>query len=126
MEKRRIDRLDQYMSLRHLNDNKVSRQLGLSNGTIGKSRKEGRDLSDRVVEQILKSYPELNGEWLMTGEGEMLIANSGKNSQVIGTNSGTAINGDGAGVVRRMQDQIDELISQNSELISIIKNLTMK
>lgn len=69
---RRIDRFDQYMAHAHLNDNKVTQQLGLSVGTIGKSRKEGRDLSDRVIEQILNFYTDLNKVWLLTGEGNML------------------------------------------------------
>ncbi|MBQ2151117.1 MAG: hypothetical protein II434_06270 [Bacteroidales bacterium] len=68
---RRIDRFDKYMACTNLNDNKVTQQLGLSVGTIGKSRKEGRDLSDRVVEQILNFYTNLNRVWLLTGEGEM-------------------------------------------------------
>ena len=40
--------------------------------TIGKSRKEGRDLSERVVEKILKYYQDINRVWLLTGEGPML------------------------------------------------------
>ena len=68
-----IDRFDEYMRYKHLNDNKVTTLLGLSNGVIGKSRKERRDLSDRVVEQIEKSFPDLNPNWLRYGEGEMLL-----------------------------------------------------
>ncbi|MBQ6286257.1 MAG: hypothetical protein IJK73_01200 [Bacteroidales bacterium] len=57
---------------------------------------------------------------------------SGKNAQVIGNNSGTTINGDGAVVnpkeggemYRRMQDQIDELLHQNGKLLNIIDRLT--
>lgn len=125
-----IDRLDEYMTYKHLNDNKVTVQLGLSNGVIGKSRKEGRDLSDRVIEQILNCYTDLNRTWLLTGDGDMIV--SGKNAQVIGNNSGTTINGDGAVVnpkeggemYRRMQDQIDELLHQNGKLLNIIDRLT--
>lgn len=69
---KRIDRFDEYMSVKHLNDNKVTMDLGLSIGTIGKSRKEGRDLSDKVVEQILNFYTDLNRAYLLAGEGEML------------------------------------------------------
>lgn len=69
---RRIDRFDEYMAYANLNDNKVTQQLGLSVGTIGKSRKEGRDLSDRVIEQILNFYTDLNKVWLLTGEGDMI------------------------------------------------------
>ena len=80
---RKIDRFDKYMSFKGLNDNKVTIDLGLSVGTIGKSRKEGRDLSDRVIEQILNFYNDLDKVWLMTGEGEMLRYNSG----IIGNNN---------------------------------------
>lgn len=73
MDNRRIiDRFDEYMRYKHLTDNKVQMLLGLSNGVIGKSRKERRDLSDRVVEQIEKFFTDLNPDWLKYGEGEML------------------------------------------------------
>jgi hypothetical protein len=44
-----IDRFDSYMVYAGLNDNKVTVQLGLTIGLIGKSRKEGRDLSRSVI-----------------------------------------------------------------------------
>lgn len=67
-----IDRFDKYMSFRHLNDNRVTLQLGLSNGTIGKSRSQGRDLSAKVVDLILSTYKDLSRDWLISGEGDML------------------------------------------------------
>ena len=70
---RKIERFDKYMKYKGLNDNKVTNSLGLSIGTLGKSRKENRDLSDRSVENILKFYTDLNRTWLLTGEGEMLV-----------------------------------------------------
>lgn len=59
------------MLAKELNDNKVAIQLNLSVGTLGKSRKVGRDLSDSTIEKILNFYTDLNKVWLMTGEGEM-------------------------------------------------------
>lgn len=75
---RAIDRFDIYMKKNGLNDNKVTIQLGLSVGVLGKSRKEGRDLSSKVIEQILNFYPDLNRVWLLTGEGEMLNTPAGQ------------------------------------------------
>ena len=60
------------MKSRGLNDNKVTLKRELTVGLIGKSRKEGRDLSDKVIEKILNFYTDLNRVWLHTGEGEML------------------------------------------------------
>lgn len=69
---RKIDRFDEYMSYKDLNDNRVTNDLGLSIGLIGKSRKGNRDLSDKVIEQILNFYSDLSRVWLLTGEGSML------------------------------------------------------
>lgn len=71
---RRIERFDIYLKTKGLNDNIVTNDLGLSVGTIGKSRKVGRDLSDRVIELILNFYTDLSKVWLLTGEGEMLVS----------------------------------------------------
>ncbi len=78
---RKIDRFDKYMSFKGLNDNRVTVELGLSVGVIGKSRKAGRDLSTSVVEQILNFYKDLNRVWLITGDGEMLLKTEPKAEQ---------------------------------------------
>lgn len=76
--KRVIDRFDAYMEASGLNDNKVTVQLGLTRGLIGKSRQPKRDLSTSVVEKILAHYNDLSRVWLLTGEGEMLVSNEPK------------------------------------------------
>ena len=72
MAERIIDRFDKYMSFSKLNDNKVTNQLGFSIGLLGKSRKEGRDLSKSAAEEILNFYTDIERVWLLTGEGPML------------------------------------------------------
>lgn len=67
-----VDRFDKYMEYRGLNDNVVTQNLSLSIGTIGKSRKDGRDLSKKVVDSILNFYTDIDRVWLLTGEGSML------------------------------------------------------
>lgn len=90
---RAIDRFDAYMASSELNDNKVTVQLGLAVGLIGKSRKPGRDLSRPVIEKILAHYSDLNGVWLLTGEGEMLIgaARSEKPAEVKPASDGSLV-----------------------------------
>jgi phage repressor protein C with HTH and peptisase S24 domain len=68
-----IDRLDAYMRHKGYSDTFVQSECGLSNGTLNKSRAEGRDLSRRAMELILKKFQDINHVWLTTGVGEMLL-----------------------------------------------------
>lgn len=67
-----FDRLDKYMEESGLNDNKLTVLAQLSVGALGKQRKGGRGLSVDSVAKILHACPNLNAEWLLTGEGKML------------------------------------------------------
>lgn len=68
-----IDRFDKYMKFKGLNDNKVTDQLSLSIGLLGKSRKKGRDASKKLIEKILEFYTDIEKVWLMTGVGDMIV-----------------------------------------------------
>lgn len=67
-----FDRLDKYMEYSGLNDNKLTVLAQLSVGALGKQRKGGRGLSVESIARILYTCPDLNAEWLMTGNGDML------------------------------------------------------
>lgn len=92
---RKVDRFDKYMAFKGLNDNKVTKELGLSIGTLSKSRKTNRDLSSKNIEMILNFYSDLNRIWLLAGEGTMLKNNAQigdiTNSTIVGAN----VNGNG-------------------------------
>lgn len=82
-----IDRFDKYMIYSGLNDNQVTKDAELSVGTIGKSRQENRDLSNRVLNKLLQVYPEINRVWLLTGEGQMLGGDTqDTEEQIVGQN----------------------------------------
>lgn len=70
---RRIDRLDTFARMKGLNDSIITKQANLAVGTLGKSRKEGKDLTPRTLTAILTAYPEINPDWLTGGVGEMLV-----------------------------------------------------
>jgi phage repressor protein C with HTH and peptisase S24 domain len=59
------------MKIKQLNDNKITVEAGISNGLIGKGRKRGA-ISQENISKILQKYTDLNANWLLTGEGEML------------------------------------------------------
>ncbi len=67
-----FDRLDMYMKIKGLNDNKVTVQSGIPVGSLGKQRKGSRGLSVQTIAKLLHAYSDLNAEWLLTGNGPML------------------------------------------------------
>lgn len=122
---RRIDRFDKYMKYSGLNDNKVTIQLGLTVGVIGKSRKEGRDLSDKVIEEILNYYTDINRIWLLTGEGNMLKEQSvSTNFENTNQQQNDMTIQELLEAIKRRDQQMDEMLSQQGRLISIIENMS--
>ena len=69
---RKIDRFDKFLKHKGINDNRATKLLGFSTGTISKSREKGRDLSDRNAEKALNFFQDLSRVWLLTGVGEMI------------------------------------------------------
>lgn len=78
-----IDRFDKYMRIKGLNDNKVTKEIKCSVGLIGKSRKEGRDMSRVLISDVLKCYNDLSSEWILFGRGNMLITPNSEIREVI-------------------------------------------
>ncbi len=46
--------------------------IGASNGYILRMQKNKASIGSDVIENIIKTYPQLNVVWLLTGEGDML------------------------------------------------------
>lgn len=130
---RAIDRFDAYMRHVGLNDNKVTIQLGLAVGLIGKSRKEGRDLSRAVIEKIVTYYTDLNSSWLLTGEGSMLNESENpvvKEPQLVADHIPQLSNveillrdmlAEKEAKIDALQDRINELIEENARLRTLLE-----
>lgn len=67
-----IEKFLQYIEFKGLSFSKVERDLGLSNGYLGKQRDRNASIGSAVIEKIVEFYPDINIQWLITGEGEMI------------------------------------------------------
>ncbi len=67
-----IERLQEYMTVKDINDNQMTVAADLSVGLLGKLKKNGKGMNSSNIEKILHNYRDLSPEWLLTGRGEML------------------------------------------------------
>ena len=67
-----IKRLYEYINYKECKPTRFEKKLGLSNGYLGTQLKRNADLGESVFNKIIDYCLDLNPEWLLTGNGEML------------------------------------------------------
>jgi repressor LexA len=72
MGKSTTERLSEYMVYRGINNNALTVAAELSVGQIGKAISNNSGINSSSIEKILHAYPEINAEWLLTGNGQMI------------------------------------------------------
>jgi hypothetical protein len=50
--------------------------IGASRGAISKAVKDEKSIGSNVIERIISTYPQLSPNWLVTGNGDMLLSES--------------------------------------------------
>jgi len=110
-----IERLSQFIDLKGLSLNKFDKSISASNGYIGKQLKNKASIGVDIIEKISRAYTDLNLNWLITGEGEMLKE---KPSQII-ENKG---NSDQTDLLLKMLDKKDNEIGLLREELGCLRN----
>lgn len=106
-----IERLFQYFDFKGIKYSPAERDLGLSNGYLGKMRARGASIGSEIIEKIILNYPDISPEWLLTGVGHMLRDNSDK------------INVTDKPVGPCQQCELrDEIINEKNEIIGLLKD----
>lgn len=67
-----IDRIYQFIKYAGLSARQFDLSIGAGNGYTLRMRKNHASVGSDVIETIIRTYPQLNLIWLITGEGEML------------------------------------------------------
>jgi len=67
-----IERFFEFIDLKGLKPTPLEKELGLSNGYLGKMLKRQSSIGSDIIEKIVVFFPDLNVNWLIIGKGEML------------------------------------------------------
>ncbi len=67
-----LKRIDDFIQHLGISYNKFENTVGASRGGVSAAIRMNRNIGVNIIENILQKYPQLNSEWLLRGEGEML------------------------------------------------------
>lgn len=73
------ERFDAFIRHKSLSRRKFQEQIGVSNSYI---QNISKGISNDVLNRISIQYPELNANWLLTGEGEMITSEERQNKTI--------------------------------------------
>lgn len=121
------DRINELLKELHISRAEFERICGLSNGY---TRNLGKTPGAEKLEQILKAFPRINRNWLLTGEGEMFIGTITQSNNIAANINGDnhVNNADLSDTLNRAFDEIaaqrkltEKAQAQIDELLEIIK-----
>jgi transcriptional regulator with XRE-family HTH domain len=105
-----------------LNKNSFSVEIGVTNVAIGKIVNDKRKPNKATLEKIVKRFPEINYEWLLTERGEMLISKEQRSQQItVGGNIVGGVAGNISGHVKNTNAVHNHGVN-NNELLLILKD----
>jgi hypothetical protein len=110
MDKKMKKRLCEFLVYLGIGQNKFEENVGLSRGFVNKLT---GNLTLKTLDKILAKYPELNEDWLKTGEGKMLRPIVNQNNV-----EGDNIQGHNFTVNKSQVDKLIDMLSAKDEQIS--------
>ena len=130
MEETVKQRLMKFIAAKEISLRTFAKMTGLSSSYISNLKSSP---SANKLNNILSAFPELNPDWLMTGEGTMLKnitqTSHGDNSPNIAGDGNQVTTNDLSGMIelqKGYQEMIKEKDSQIDRLISVIEKLSEK
>lgn len=72
MEKNTLVRIKEFIDFIDVSVAFFEKSVGMSNGSFASQLKNNKTIGVDKIENILRVYPQINPEWLLTGKGEMI------------------------------------------------------
>lgn len=83
MAENTLKRIKQYLDYKRIRIRAFERVVGMSNGSFASQLKHNKTIGVDKLENILHKYPDINSEWLLRGNGEMLLYDSVEEDTVV-------------------------------------------
>lgn len=114
------DRINRIIQQNRITKAEFEKKCGMSNGYVNAIRNSVGALK---LEQILKAFPDLNREWLLYGEGEMLksqphVINSNNTNSSINESSTISK------LIEMIEAKDKQLAEKDKQIESLLKLLT--
>lgn len=103
-------RLQQFIQHMNLSVYQVNRTAGLCQGLLTNAFSKKQGLTTSTLERLLIAYPMLNANWLIVGQGDMLLKDNGDISCDTSTSQSHLQN------LQTLQDQCVEMIKQIQQM----------
>ena len=71
-----ISRIQEFAENQGISIRELERKSRVTNGVFSKAIRFGNEISTDKVENLLQAYPSISAEWLLRGEGEMLLSST--------------------------------------------------
>ena len=115
-------RIKAYLQEKNISQNKFAKAIGVSPAFVNNiSKGIGAD----KLQRISNIFTDLNTDWLLTGKGNMLKGQSvSTNSEDTNQQQNDMTIQELLEVIKRRDQQMDEMLSQQGRLISIIENIS--
>lgn len=80
-----VNRLKEYLDYKSISVSVAEKEINISNASLSKPFNNNTSIKTDTLEKFLKSYPDINPDWLLFGKGLMIKNNH--NSEVIQNNT---------------------------------------
>lgn len=114
------NRLKMYLDFKNLNYREADEFFGFSNGLSGKFVAGKTTLGVDKIEKILSACPDLNGDWLITGRGEMVL-NNVRNGKPQSKKKAFQVNEGEIERARGTSDDFEKRLQDKDETIAALK-----